>query len=160
METIGFPSRRSRVRPPSFAQTVVQYLQCKCGHKRRPSLFAHVDTFGQKSHPNRTQFLGDILGFFCIISCKQNPSRVMLWKVLVFLSPVCFFILLTYWTSLWDSWRFVSSAMLMRTQPHLQPKIIGFRPTISWSISGSVFARPGADDKPIIPVISRRIMSV
>ncbi len=27
---------------------------------------------------NRTQFLGDILGLFCIISCKQKPSRVML----------------------------------------------------------------------------------
>ena len=50
--------------------------------------------------------------------------------------------------------------MLMRTQPHLQPNIIGFRPTISWSISGSVFARPSVDDKPIIPVLSRRIMSV
>ena len=59
---------------------------------------------------NRTQFLGDILGLFCIISCKQKPSRVMLWKVLVFLSPVCFFILLTYWISLWDSWRFVFSS--------------------------------------------------
>ncbi len=59
---------------------------------------------------NRTQNLGDRLGLFCIISSKQKASRVMLWKVLVFLSPVCFFILLTYWTSLWDSWRFVSSS--------------------------------------------------
>ena len=27
---------------------------------------------------NRTQFLGDILGLFCLISCKRKPSRVML----------------------------------------------------------------------------------
>ncbi len=48
----------------------------------------------------------------------------------------------------------------MRIASHLQPHVMGSQPTILWSIPGSVFARPGVDDKPVIPVLSRRIMSV
>ncbi len=123
--------------------------------------WTNVDKKGQKSHPKSHPVFGRYtrLVLHNKLQTETLPSYVV--------KSTCFFItsLLLYITSLTGLHSEIVDvsffpAMLMRAQPHFQPNIMGFRPTILWSIPGSVFARPGVDDKPIIPVLSRRIMSV